>query len=197
MSCYVLLQGLFPTQGSNLHLLWLLHWQADSLPLSPGRVPLNDHWTESERRGVHHWVRLAKAPHRLSGKTGSWLQSEDLWDLVSRAFPDSAVFSLLVSKPESCSLPTCAFADVVLSSWPFPWSSDPRSVLWKCPLTLLIPPRKGQSPLLGTSSYGGALGWTVSLPIPQIHVHLEPQKVTLFGNRVYKGVISQDEVIMD
>ena len=31
--------GDFPTQGSNLHLLWLPHWQADSLPLShPGKV---------------------------------------------------------------------------------------------------------------------------------------------------------------
>ena len=29
--CYFLLQGIFPTQGSNL---CLLHWQADSLPLS-------------------------------------------------------------------------------------------------------------------------------------------------------------------
>ena len=28
-----LLQRIFPTQGSNLHLLHLLHWQADSLPL--------------------------------------------------------------------------------------------------------------------------------------------------------------------
>ena len=28
---HFLLQGIFPTQGSNLH---LLHWQADSLPLS-------------------------------------------------------------------------------------------------------------------------------------------------------------------
>ena len=30
-----LLQGIFPTQGSNLHLPRLLHWRADSLPLSP------------------------------------------------------------------------------------------------------------------------------------------------------------------
>ena len=28
-----LLQGIFLTQGSNLRLLCLLHWQADSLPL--------------------------------------------------------------------------------------------------------------------------------------------------------------------
>ena len=30
-----LLQGIFPTQGSNPHLLHLLHWQAGSLPLVP------------------------------------------------------------------------------------------------------------------------------------------------------------------
>ena len=29
-----LLQEIFPTQGSNLHLLHLLHWHTDSLPLS-------------------------------------------------------------------------------------------------------------------------------------------------------------------
>ena len=31
---WVLLWGIFPTQGLNLCLLYLLHWQADSLPLS-------------------------------------------------------------------------------------------------------------------------------------------------------------------
>ena len=34
VSCHFLLQGIFPTQGFNLGLLWLLHWQADSLSLS-------------------------------------------------------------------------------------------------------------------------------------------------------------------
>ena len=33
MRCHALLQGIFQTQGSNLHLLCLLHWQAGSLPL--------------------------------------------------------------------------------------------------------------------------------------------------------------------
>ena len=32
--CHLLLQWSFPTQESNLCLLYLLHWQADSLPLS-------------------------------------------------------------------------------------------------------------------------------------------------------------------
>ena len=31
--CNFLLQGIFPIQGSNLRLLHLLYWQADSLPL--------------------------------------------------------------------------------------------------------------------------------------------------------------------
>ena len=35
MGCYALLQGLFPTQGSNPHLLSLLHWQVGSLLLGP------------------------------------------------------------------------------------------------------------------------------------------------------------------
>ena len=35
VGCHFLLQGIFPTQGSNPHLLCLLHWQAGSLPLAP------------------------------------------------------------------------------------------------------------------------------------------------------------------
>ena len=35
MGCHALLQEIFPIQGSNLCLLHLLHWQADSLPLVP------------------------------------------------------------------------------------------------------------------------------------------------------------------
>ena len=34
VGCPFLLQGILLTQGSNLHLLHLLHWQADSLPPS-------------------------------------------------------------------------------------------------------------------------------------------------------------------
>ena len=34
VGCHFLLQGIFPTQGLNLHLLNLLHWKVDSLPLS-------------------------------------------------------------------------------------------------------------------------------------------------------------------
>ena len=33
VGCHSLLQGIYPTQGLNLNLLHLLHWQAYSLPL--------------------------------------------------------------------------------------------------------------------------------------------------------------------
>ena len=36
----VLLQGTFPTQGSNMHLLHHLHWRAGSLPLAPPGKPV-------------------------------------------------------------------------------------------------------------------------------------------------------------
>ena len=41
VDCHALLQGIFPTQGLNLHLLWILHWQVGSLSLmSPGKLLL-------------------------------------------------------------------------------------------------------------------------------------------------------------
>ena len=44
--CYFLLQGIFPTQGSNLYLLHLLHGHVGSLPLAPpGKSPL---WVEQD-----------------------------------------------------------------------------------------------------------------------------------------------------
>ena len=36
---HALLKGIFQTQGSNPHLLGLLHWQAGSLPLVPPEKP--------------------------------------------------------------------------------------------------------------------------------------------------------------
>ena len=35
LGCHTLLHGIIPTQGSNTHLLHLLSWQVDSLPLAP------------------------------------------------------------------------------------------------------------------------------------------------------------------
>ena len=38
VGCHFLFQGIFPTQGSNLHLLCLLLWEVSSLPLAPPEV---------------------------------------------------------------------------------------------------------------------------------------------------------------
>ena len=40
MGCHFLHPGIFPTQGSNLHLFHLLHWQTVSLPLAPPGKPI-------------------------------------------------------------------------------------------------------------------------------------------------------------
>ena len=39
---HFLLQGIFPTQGSNPRLLYLLHCQACALPLAPPKKPQAD-----------------------------------------------------------------------------------------------------------------------------------------------------------
>ena len=39
VGCHALLQGIFPTQGSNPYLLHLLHWQVGSLPLASSGKP--------------------------------------------------------------------------------------------------------------------------------------------------------------
>ena len=41
VGCHALLQGIFPTQGSNPSLFCLLHWQEGSLPLVPPGKPRN------------------------------------------------------------------------------------------------------------------------------------------------------------
>ena len=49
-----LLQGIFLTQGSNSHLLWLLHWQTDSLPLS--QVEVHDKPRQCIKKQRHHFA---------------------------------------------------------------------------------------------------------------------------------------------
>ena len=50
VGCHFLLQGTFPTQGSNPCLLRLLHWQADSLPLNHLGIPRQHESNENQRK---------------------------------------------------------------------------------------------------------------------------------------------------
>ena len=55
VGCHFVLQGIFLTQGSNPHLLSLLHWQAGSSPLSH---LLNAHFLEVLLSLSYYFVNL-------------------------------------------------------------------------------------------------------------------------------------------
>ena len=65
VGCHFLLQGVFPTQGSNPH---LLHWQVDSLPLSHQRSPYLCFTIEETK--LQSWVTS------LGFIAGKWLIQE-------------------------------------------------------------------------------------------------------------------------
>ena len=56
--CHFLLQGIFPTQGSNLSLLL---WQMDSLPLEPPGKPTCS-CTEARHLGLPRWLSGEESP---------------------------------------------------------------------------------------------------------------------------------------
>ena len=83
--CHFLLQGIFPTQGSNPHLLRLLHWQADSLPLSHLGSPVSIWYTWAiltQRRGKHNQLdslciilcKWNKTKHIQTPPKGHWVK---------------------------------------------------------------------------------------------------------------------------
>ena len=57
VGCYFLLQGIFLTEGSNLHLLCLLHWQPDSYTLDQKKSPLFPFEPWDPQR-IHHAATL-------------------------------------------------------------------------------------------------------------------------------------------
>ena len=61
VGCHFLLQGIFPTQESNLNLLHLQHWQADSLPLSHLGSP------SSIATANNYWYLLCTKHNYLTG----------------------------------------------------------------------------------------------------------------------------------
>ena len=63
VGCCALLQGIFLTQGSNPHLLGLLHWQVHSLPLSHQGSPFKEQVRFMQvlggvSRGMGGWASL-------------------------------------------------------------------------------------------------------------------------------------------
>ena len=57
-------QGIFLTQGLNLHLLCLLHWQLGSLPLGPPGKPI---WEARDSVSPNFWLKNDLALFILQG----------------------------------------------------------------------------------------------------------------------------------
>ena len=55
VGCHALLQGIFPTQRSNLRPLCLLRWQTDSLPWAPPHSPGKPEVNEWEADNMEKW----------------------------------------------------------------------------------------------------------------------------------------------
>ena len=71
-SDHALLQGIFPTQGSNPGLLRLLHSQAGSLPLAPPEKPPQSHYLPSKLLPLHPKVFSWLSKEKLDYGGGSW-----------------------------------------------------------------------------------------------------------------------------
>ena len=69
--CHFPLQGIFPTKWSNLCLLHLLHWQADSLPLSNLGSP---RWCGKTPKEI--------LPPKLFKQTNKYIQSVDVIEIT-------------------------------------------------------------------------------------------------------------------
>ena len=79
VGCHALLQGIFPTQGSNPCLLSHLQWQAGSLPITPPGKPMT-----ICNEGIK-WCILSSSAPRLDPRDEAWGQSDkEPWSTRSR-----------------------------------------------------------------------------------------------------------------
>ena len=70
VGCHLPLQEIFLTQGVNLHLWYLLHWQVDSLPLAP---PGKSH---KESVGVHKYFSVGHVCTAYGSSSGLTLSPQ-------------------------------------------------------------------------------------------------------------------------
>ena len=73
VGCCAFLQGIFPTQGSNPHLLYLLHWAAGTLPLTPLGEPHN------RNRKFYIWAKLRTIAQKMASQMILRNRPGDAW----------------------------------------------------------------------------------------------------------------------
>ena len=122
MGWHFLLQGIFPTQGSNLRLLCFLHWQAGSLSLA---APMNG-WTSAQRR---YWGSYVIRQNRDQEE---WEQSQRLrWCLTDLVLDITSWASLVAQLVEN---PPAMWETWVRSlGW-----EDPQRRAWQ-PIPVFLP----------------------------------------------------------
>ena len=94
VGCHALLQGIFPTQGSNDCLFRLLHWQADSLPLAIPGGPQNE-------AGLSFMLCRSW----LEAKVHTWAQ-EGVWSLPGRLAHDPVMVRKTLTRVSIAQVPT-------------------------------------------------------------------------------------------
>ena len=128
MDCHALLQGIFPTQGSNQHLLCLLQWQACSLPLAPPGKPPSVQFcsvAQSCLTLVITWTVACQAPLSMG------FSRQEYWSGLS--CPPPGDLPNLEFKPTSPSLVGRFFT--TSATWKVPFSTQ-RST--KLPLNFVF-----------------------------------------------------------
>ena len=73
VGCCALLQGIFPTHGSNPHFLHLLHWAVCTLPLTPAGEPHN------RNRKSFIWVKWKAIAQKMASQMIQRNCSGDAW----------------------------------------------------------------------------------------------------------------------
>ena len=110
--CHFLLQGIFLTLGSNLHLLYLLHWQAGPSPVVPPGKPseTTEMSTKAGSCSGHSWLqKQTHTPRHTSSAHGSkathvwvldpcsvrdqsdWLSLADLENIAAGGSPEERI----------------------------------------------------------------------------------------------------------
>ena len=134
MDCYVLLQGIFPTQGLNLHLFCLLHWQEGSLSLAPrGKPSLVYRGFIMQKLALKHMLFLTVSSKKCREGDGTPLQYsclENPMDEEPGGLPsmglhrvghdcsDLAAAAAVRSEPSACLMGPMLYPNTRTSSWP-------------------------------------------------------------------------------
>ena len=115
VGCHFLLQGIFLTQGSNLHLLHLLHWQLDSLPLEPPGKPILSTYIYFSIINKLLSKRKENLPSFMTSLKSYFLLESFITVLSGRYFPYLSVCRRYLKHTENMQNCVCAFVTLATS----------------------------------------------------------------------------------